>query len=235
MTTKEKNLNQLETMSKISFFFVFFISLIVAQDVNADCFQHKNCFDCQASKPSCGWCSGKEGAGCNFSTAEQNCTALGNVWNAPCTGLGDQPPMDQMDNMSPAETIDPCQNSKRKRQSCEITWKQAKSMLIGNNCGYSADSSLSKNWKDDHCVVKENACIPPQGSTEKCQFITCSDPQVCKDQMGQDWECGTFFLVEDDGTSQTGSSQFVGSDPCDASSIPIYLTLWFGSISLSMF
>jgi hypothetical protein len=102
----------------------------------------------------------------------------------------------------------------RKKRACTMTWGEAKTKLVGNNCGYEIGSSATAKWTDAHCVAEEKACIPPKGSVERPNYETCSNPVPCeRDTPG--WKCSTCFIVADDGTDQHLSP---GAAPvgCDA-------------------
>jgi len=156
------------------------------------------------------------------------------VNNVPVSPVSPTPPSTNNNNNGGAmSTIDPrCvgyDSRKRNAKQCQ-TWGNMKNNLVGNNCNYF--------WGPEHdskCVVLENACIAPKGSTEKCGFITCSDPTVCERQMGAGWTCGKAVLIEDDGTQQfgPGTSQSDLDKICAASNVQLSLLLLIAMIVLS--
>lgn len=102
----------------------------------------------------------------------------------------------------------------RKKRACTLTWGEAKSKLVGNNCRFEVGSSLTAKWTDASCVVEEKACIPPKGSQEKPNYETCANPVPCeRDTPG--WKCSTCFIVADDGSGQHLSPN-VAPVGCDA-------------------
>lgn len=145
-----------------------------------------------------------------------NPTPVGIVQPSPTTGGGDNdtPPVTTATAPTPTtRTTDPrCLQRYQRKRACK-TWADVKGSTIGfriinclllkvmlfvfifdfssfvdfkgNNCNYS--------WKDDACVVEESACVAPKGSSEKCAFISCSDPSICPKQVHV---APVFFIIK---------------------------------------